>query len=177
MTLSLIAAVARNGTIGRDNQVPWRIPVDLQWFKRWTWGHTVLLGRRTLESIGGKPLPGRRNIVVTGQEGFAPPGVTVVRSVDEALALAAREDPDGEVFVVGGQEMYRATLPLADRVYLTRVHDDVPGDTFFPPFDESEFEVVMSEDHHADGTNPIAFTFLIYQRKQQEQREDGNEEL
>jgi dihydrofolate reductase len=176
MTLSLIAAVARNGTIGRDNQVPWRLPVDMQWFKRWTWGHTVLLGRRTFESIGGKPLPGRTNIVVTGREDFAPPGVTVARSVEEALAVAAREDPDGEVFVVGGQEMYRATLPLADRIYLTRVHADVPGDTLFPPFDESEFEVVMGEDHPADAGTPLAFTFLIYQRKRRELDEDGIEE-
>jgi len=162
MRVSLIAAVAENGTIGRDNQVPWRLPLDLQWFKRWTLGHTVILGRRTLESIGGRPLPGRKNIVISRQDDFAPPDVQVARSIEEALARAS---DDGEVFVVGGQEIYRAALPYAWRLYLTRVHEEVPGDTFFPPFDEADFEIVEREDHPIDARHDIPFTFLIYERK------------
>jgi dihydrofolate reductase len=104
--------------------------------------------------------------VVTSREGFAPEGVTVARSVDEALRRAAELDPEGEVFVVGGQEIYRETLPRADRLYITRVHTQVPGDTYFPPFDEAEFEVVFREDHPQDESHSIAFTFLIYERPQ-----------
>jgi dihydrofolate reductase len=106
--------------------------------------------------------------VVSGREGFAPAGVTLARSVEEALRLAAELDPEGEVFVVGGQEMYRETLPHADRLYLTRVHADVPGDTHFPPFDESAFEVVFREEHPQDEKHSIPFTFLIYERRRNE---------
>ncbi len=165
MTVSLIAAVAENGTIGKDNAIPWRLPLDLRWFQRRTMGHTIILGRRTLESIGGRPLPGRRTIAVSRREGLAPEGVEVVRSVAAALALAQERGGNGEVFVAGGQEIYREALPRADRIYLTRIHRAFDGDAFFPPFDESEFEVVEREDHPQDETNPLPFTFLIYQRK------------
>jgi dihydrofolate reductase len=162
MKLSLIAAVAENGTIGRDNQVPWRLPLDLQWFKRQTWGHTVILGRRTLESVDSRPLPGRRNIVVSRSLREAPEGVTVVPSFEAALEAAKS---DGEVFVVGGQEIYRAALPHAFRLYITRVHAQVQGDTVFPPFDESDYYLIEREDHPADERHELPFTFLIYERK------------
>jgi len=162
MKVSLIAALAENRTIGRDNRIPWHLPLDLRWFQRWTLGHTVILGRRTFESIGSRPLPGRRTIVVSRREGYAPEGAEAAPSVEEALGLA---EGDGEVFVAGGQEIYRAALPRASRLYLTRIHQEFPGDAFFPPFDESEFEVVEREEHPADAANPLPFTFLIYERR------------
>jgi dihydrofolate reductase len=164
MRLSLIAAVAQNGTLGRDGRVPWHLPVDLRWFKRWTVGHPVLMGRKTFDSVG-KPLPARRNVVITRREGFAPPGVEVARSVEEALQRVSGCD---EIFVVGGAEIYRETLLRADRLILTHIHRDFPGDAFFPPFDATEWRIVSREEHPESESNPLPFTFVVYERARPE---------
>lgn len=160
MIVSLVAAMAANRVIGRGGGLPWRLPRDLQHFKRLTVDHTVIMGRKTFEEIK-RPLANRRNVVVTRSPDFRPRGVTVVPSLEEALALGATED---EVFVVGGGEIYRLALPRADRIYLTVVHAVVEGDTYFPEFEGSAW-VVESEEHHpADEKNPYPMTFRTYSR-------------
>ena len=161
MIVSIIAAVADNGVIGRDGGLPWHLPADLKHFKKLTTGHHMVMGRRTWDSIGCRPLPGRPTIVVSRDPAFVAEGARVARSVDQALELAAGAD---EVFIAGGQAIYREALPVADRVYLTRVHARFEGDTFFPGFDASGWRVVVEERHEADEKNPHAHTFLVYER-------------
>lgn len=162
MKVLLIAALARNRVIGRDNRLPWRLPADLRRFKELTMGHTLLVGRKTFESIG-RPLPGRKMLVVSRREGYAPEGVRVARSVQEALDLA-REGGETELFVGGGAEIYRQTLPVADRLHLTRIEEDVPGDAYFPELDETEWRLVDREDHGPSEEVPFAWSFQIYER-------------
>jgi dihydrofolate reductase len=158
--ISLIVAMAANRVIGRDNTLPWRLPDDLRRFKRLTMGHTLIMGRKTWESIG-RPLPGRDIVVVTRQEGYGvPPGVSVARSVEEALEVAEGD----EVFIAGGEEIFRQTIDRADRLYLTRIDKDFPGDTFFPEFDPKRFRLVEREDHEATEEVPFAYSFLTYDR-------------
>jgi dihydrofolate reductase len=162
--VSLLAAAAANGVIGRDNAMPWHLPEDLAHFKRLTLGHPVIMGRRTYESIVaalGRPLPGRTNIVLTRQPGYAAPGCTVVGSLAAALE-ATREAR--EVFVIGGAEIYRLALPRADRVYLTRIDAAFEGDAFFPPLDPADWREVGREDHPPAGGRTFGFSFLRYDR-------------
>lgn len=156
--IALIAARATNGVIGADGTLPWRLPDDLRRFKTLTMGHTLLMGRRTWESIG-RPLPGRTTMVLSRQVTLAPPGVTVVHDLAEGLARAA-----GDVFVVGGASVYAAALPEATRLYLTEVHADVPGDVHFPPVDLDTWRLVREETHRADARHAYAFTFRDYVR-------------
>lgn len=157
MRLSLIAAMASNRVIGRDNALPWRLPPDLKHFKRLTLGHCVIMGRKTFESMG-KPLAGRTNIVITRNHEYWPEGVKIAHTVQGALALARGE----EVFIIGGAEIYRQTLPVADRLYLTLIEKDFDGDTRFPEYPESEWELVSEErGQHAD----LSYRFLVYDRK------------
>ena len=160
MTISLIAAVARNGVIGREGRLPWRLPDDLARFRDLTIGHHVLMGRRTHESIG-RPLPGRTNLVLSRDPAYAAPGCRLARSIDEALG-EAREAGETEIFVIGGASVYRSTLPIASRLYLTRVEADVPGDVRFPEIDPRQWREVEREDHPADERHehPFAFTVL-----------------
>lgn len=158
--VSLIAAMAENRVIGVDNALPWRLPADLKHFRQLTSGHHVILGRRNYESIG-KPLPDRSNIVITRNPGYRAPGCLVVHSLEEAFAAAQN---DAEIFVIGGAEIYRQALARADRLYLTRVHAHINGDTFFPEFDNTEWEEMSREAHSADEKNPHAYTFFIYDR-------------
>jgi len=158
MTVSLIAALAANGVIGRGNALPWRLKEDLAHFKALTMNRAVIVGRRTFESIG-RPLPGRSLIVLTSRAGYAPDGVEVAASLDDALKLAHGE----EVFIAGGAEVYRQALPVADRLYLTRLERDYAGDTFFPPCDLTGWSLVHQQRHDARGDQP-AFSFLTYQR-------------
>lgn len=162
MRLSAIVAMAANRVIGAGNQLPWRLSADLARFKRLTMGHTLVLGRKTYESIG-RPLPGRTFIVVTRQRDYAPAGVTVAHSVDEALALA-RARGDDEVFIAGGADIYAQTMDRIDRLYLTRIERDVPGDTYFPEVDLSGWRLV-EEERHPEGDLP--FAFLTYERPAQ----------
>lgn len=132
--LVLIAAVASNGVIGRDGGLPWHLPEDLKYFKRNTVGHAIIMGRRTWDEIG-RPLPKRRNIVVTRQRDLDIPGADVVHSLAEAIALARTEDPEPRI--VGGSSLYAEAMPLATRLLLTEVHQEAEGDTWFPEFDRS----------------------------------------
>jgi len=155
MTLTLVAAVAANGVIGRDGGLPWHLPEDLRRFKDVTMGHVLVMGRRTYESIG-RPLPGRTTIVVSGQPEWQPEGVEVAAGLDEALTRAAQIDD--AVFVVGGEQIFAAALPIADRMMLTLVHQRPPGDTHFPAVDWSQWQELHREEH--DG-----FVFVDYKRR------------
>jgi dihydrofolate reductase len=157
--ISIIVAASTNGVIGRRGDLPWRMPSDLKRFKSLTMGHHLVIGRKTWDEVG-RPLPGRIMVVVTRDPEFRVEGVTVVHSLDEALDVAIGDD---EVFIAGGGEIYRQALPLADRLYLTRVHAIVDGDTTFF-FDEDEWLLVTREDHLADERNPHPFSFLVYER-------------
>ncbi len=159
MKLSAIVAMAANRVIGAGNQLPWRLPADLARFKRITLGHTLVMGRKTYESIG-RPLPGRTTLVVTRQRDFAPAGVQVANSVDDALAKA-QASGDTEVFIAGGADLYAQTLDRVQRLYLTRIDRDFPGDTWFPDVDLSGWRCV-EEEQHLDAEPP--FTFLTYER-------------
>lgn len=162
-TLSLIAALDRNRAIGRDNDLPWRLPDDLKRFKALTLGKPVLMGRKTALSLG-RALPGRRNLVLTrsGQVPFA--GMEAVASVDDALAWAG-SDGSEEICVIGGGEIYAKTLPLADALYLTHVDTVVEGaHAFFPAFDPQHWDIVRRESHAADARHALAFEFVDYLR-------------
>ena len=159
--ISLIVAMAQNGVIGRDNTLPWRLPEDLKRFKAFTLGKPVLMGRKTFESIG-RPLPGRTNLVLTRDRGWHAGGVTVVHSVEEALAQAA---DSAELIAIGGAEIYRLLLPFARRIYLTHVHADVPGDTFFPAFDPSQWDDIECSTHPADERHAYPVTFVTLERR------------
>jgi len=177
MRLSIIVAVATNGVIGRDNKLPWHLSTDLKRFKALTSGHTVIMGRKTFDEIGRKPLPNRTNIVVS--RGAAPesqpPDVLFASSVDEALSKIPRTDE--EAFVIGGAEIVRQTLTRADRMYITQVHADVLGDTFMPEFDDvDEWRLVDREDFEADAKNDYPFSFLIYDRAAAHEEKAGYDE-
>jgi dihydrofolate reductase len=162
--VTIIAAVARNGVIGRDNTLPWRLPADLRRFKALTLGHTLVMGRKTFQSIG-RALPGRTTVVVSrGGGGFAAPdGVRVAGSLDDALE-GARAAGETEAFVAGGGEIYRVAIARADRLQLTRIDADVAGDATFPEFDAGAFRVVEREPHPAGGDAPFAYEFVVYDR-------------
>jgi dihydrofolate reductase len=156
----MIVAAAENGVIGREGVLPWHLPADLRRFKRLTTGHAVIMGRRTWESIGGKALPGRRNIVLTRRRDYAAQGADVVHDLDEALARAEGE----EVFICGGGGVYRAALPRAHRVYLTRVHAEPAGDATFPDLDPHHWRLTWEEKHEAPARDQPAFTFQTFER-------------
>lgn len=158
--ITLIAALASNGVIGRDNSLPWRLKADLARFKALTLGHPILMGRKTWESLG-RPLPGRRNMVVTRNPDYQADGAEIFATPEAAL----RELGDGPLFVIGGAELYRQMLPLADRLQLTEVQADVEGDAHFPTFDHGEFVETARASHPADADNQFAFDFVDYQRR------------
>jgi dihydrofolate reductase len=157
--IALIAAVAQNGVIGADNRLPWHLPQDLRHFRTLTTGHSIIMGRKTWESIG-KALPDRQNIVVTRQHGFVAPGAHVCASLDDALAAVALPEP---VFVIGGEALYGETLPLAHQLYLTEIHRDYPGDARFPYFARHAWRETHRETHreaHA-AASPAGFDFAF----------------
>jgi dihydrofolate reductase len=160
LKLSLIVARARNGVIGRANGLPWRLPEDLAHFKRATMGHPVVMGRRTWESIG-RPLPGRRNVVVTRTPGWQADGAEVAGSLDEALAACGAVD---DVFVIGGAALYATALSRADAVLVTEIDRDIDGDTFFPPLDPAAWIEVARDPRPASGPDALPFAFVRYER-------------
>jgi dihydrofolate reductase len=160
MKVSAIVAMASNRVIGANNTLPWRLPDDLKRFKQLTMGHTLVLGRKTYESIG-RPLPGRTLVVVTRQKDYAPEGVKVAHSVDEALAMARG---DSEVFIAGGAELYAQTMDRVDRLYLTRIERAFPGDTYFPEVDLSGWRLIEGEHHAPDLEEALPYSFLTYER-------------
>lgn len=159
--ISIIVAVANGGVIGGDNSLLWHISEDLRMFKRVTSGHPVIMGRRTFESLG-RPLPNRTNVVITRNPDFAAEGVAVARSLEDAVGMFASDE---EVFVIGGGEIYRQAMPIADRFYLTRVYADYAGDTLFPGWDASEWEILSSEYHERGEKFPYPFEFFVYRRR------------
>jgi len=159
--LSIIVAVARNGIIGRGGGLPWRLSSDLQRFKRLTMGKTIIMGRKTFESIG-RLLPGRHTVVLTRQAAWTLDGAAVCSSLPAALSL---EHPhEDEVFVIGGAQLYETALPFADRLYLTSVEADVDGDIRFPAWNDEEWRAVETEFVPADAQNEFDSTFVIYER-------------
>jgi len=168
MTISLIAAVAENGAIGKDNQLLWHLPADLQHFKRLTSGHTVVMGRKTFESIRaanrGKPLPNRTNVVVTRQPDYRADGCQVVNSLEEALQPSAIPNPKSQIFIIGGAELYAQALPLADKLYLTEVKASPDGDVFFPTINLMDWDEASRLPHPADERHAHAFEFVELER-------------
>jgi dihydrofolate reductase len=159
--ISLIAAVDEGGLIGRDGGLPWRLPNDLQHFKELTIRKTILMGRRTWDSLG-RPLPQRENWVVSRDPAFRPEGARVFGSVADALGA----HHEGELMVIGGAEIYRQTLPVARRLYLTRVHTRLQGDVYFPAFDELGFKEQSRDTHPADDRHAYAYSFIVLERRQ-----------
>ena len=166
--LVLIAAVARNDVIGHDNHLLWRLPEDMAHFRRSTQGCTVIMGRRTWDSLPDRfrPLPGRHNIVVTRQRNWSAPGASVAHSLDDALSQAlASADKAARVFVIGGAELYASALPRADTLLLTEIDADFDGDVRFPSWDRAAFDEPSRERHQAVAPNHFAFDFVRYARR------------
>lgn len=163
MVLSLLVAAAENNVIGKDNQLPWHLPNDLKYFKNLTWGMPILMGRKTFDSIG-KPLPGRKSIVITRNKDWQQENVAVVHSIEEAIALAQQDDIK-EIFVIGGAEIFNTSFDRANRIYLTRVHAVVDGDVYFPELDESQWQLVSAKRSEVNEKNGYAHTFEIWERK------------
>jgi len=166
--LAIVVARARNGVIGRDGDLPWRLRSDLQRFKAVTLGKPCIMGRATWDSLPLKPLPGRLNIVLSRDESFEPRGAVPCTTLDEALEIAreqARDDGVSEVCVIGGAGVFAAVLPKAKRLYLTEVEADVEGDVLFPPFDEAAFVEVSRENFSAGETDDHAFVFRVLERR------------
>jgi len=161
MRLSIIAAMSANRVIGSNNNLPWMLPADLKRFKNLTMGQPMIMGRKTFESIG-QPLPGRTTVVITHQTDYAPTGVLVAHSIDQALQMVARDD---EVFVAGGAQIYQQMLHRADRLYLTSIHEEFEGDTNFPEFEESDWQLISEEHQEPDEKNPYPYSFLVYEKK------------
>jgi dihydrofolate reductase len=162
-TLTLIVARARNGVIGRDNQLPWRLPEDLAFFKRTTMGAPIIMGRKTHESIG-RPLPGRRNIVVTRDAARRFNGCDTVTNLPAALALAEL-DQAPQAFLIGGAQLYAEGVAYADKLIVTEISADFAGNATFPAPDPAQWEEVSREAHHSDAPNAFDYAFVTYRRK------------
>ncbi len=161
VNISLIAAMDSKGLIGSNNDIPWYIPHDLKRFKRITSGHTVIMGRRTFESLPN-PLPKRRNIIITSDRQYQKPGIEVVYSIEDAIRIADKKE---ENFVVGGSAIYEQFLPFANKLYLTLVKGVFKGDTYFPKVDFSNWQLVEEEPHQTDDDPPLRFVYQTFERK------------
>jgi dihydrofolate reductase len=162
MIISAIAAMASNRVIGKDGDLPWKIPEDFKFFRDKTMGRVMIMGRKTFETLG-KPLPGRLHIVITRQTGYSPEGAIVVNNAKDALKVAQTKIAEwgSEIFVIGGGEIYSELLPQTQRIYLTEIHKEFPGDAKFPEFSKTEFvEIARSK-----RTEPVAFDFVTYERR------------
>jgi dihydrofolate reductase len=160
MSVNLIVAMAKNRAIGIHNRMPWHLPADFAWFRKNTMGHPVIMGRKTFESIG-KPLPGRRNMVISRNPDWRAEGCEVFTSLDAALGTCAAT---GQVFVIGGATLYREALPVADHLYLTEVDASPEGDTFFPALPSEQWREASREHHAADEKNAFAMDFVVLDR-------------
>lgn len=161
--IAYVVAMDENRVIGRDNDLPWRLPDDMRWFREKTLGKPCIMGRKTYDSLPERfrPLPGRLNIVVTRNSDYQASGAVVVNSIDAALHAAGDAE---EVIIVGGGDLFRRLLPVVDRLYLTQVHSAVDGDVFFPPFDLSQWRELFRQEHPADERHTLPFTWLILDR-------------
>lgn len=158
--ISLIVAMARNRVIGAKNALPWHLPSDLKHFKVLTMGHHIVMGRKTYESIG-RPLPGRTSVVVTRNADYAPPGVITVNSLEAAISACGN---DSEIFVIGGAQLYRQAIALADRIYLTEIDADISGDAYFTELDGKQWLETERASHIQDENNPYSYHFVVYDR-------------
>lgn len=161
MEISLIWAMGLDGVIGKGGAMPWHLPRDFAFFKERTMGRAMLMGRKTWDSLGGKPLPGRTSIVLTRDESFSAEGAKVVHNLEEALQAAGDET---ELMVIGGAEIYKITLPVADRLIVTLIEESFDGDTFFPEIDWRQWTEVSSEQGIKDEKNPYDYRFVVYER-------------
>lgn len=161
MKLSIIVAMDKNRVIGRNEDLPWRLSADLQKFKKVTMGKPIVMGRKTHESIG-RPLPGRENIILTRDHGYSSEGCTVLNSIDAILEHCRDEE---EIMITGGAEIYRMLMDRVHRIYLTEVHAEVEGDTYFPTINMDEWELMEREDYQADEKNEYDFSFLVLDRR------------
>jgi dihydrofolate reductase len=166
MIISLIAALTENKVIGKNNDLPWRLPDDMKFFMQTTKGHHVIMGRKNYDSLPSKfkPLPERTNILVTRQKDFVAPGCSVVHSLQDGLTIAEK-NKEKEVFVIGGAEIYKQALPIAHRLYLTEIKTVLEGDTYFPDFDRQNWEEIIRTPHTSDQRHAYPFDFVIYERK------------
>lgn len=164
MIISLIAAIGKNNELGKDNTLLWHLPADMKHFKEKTSGHTVIMGRKTFESIG-QPLPNRRNIVVTRDEKYTANGVEITHSLEESLKLALDKTTESEVFIIGGAEIYRQAFEYANKLYITHIEaEDENADVFFPEIIPIVFGEVSREEHEPNEKNPLAYSFVEYER-------------
>lgn len=166
MKISMIAAVAENNVIGKDNDLIWRLPDDMKFFMKKTTGHHVIMGRKNFESLPPKysPLPNRTNIVMTRQKDFNIEGAHVVNSIEDALKIA-REDGEDEAFIIGGGDIYKLGLERADMMYITEIKESFEGDAFFPEYDQEKWEEIERIPHAPDERHKYAFDFVTYKRK------------
>jgi dihydrofolate reductase len=162
MIISLIWAMDENRLIGVENRLPWKLPADMKWFRRHTLGKPIIMGRKTFDSFGGRPLPDRTNIVVTRDKNYSAEGAVVVYSIDEALQVAGDAE---EVMIIGGASFYEQMLSRADRLYVSLVHGQFEGDAWFPEFDWNEWQESGREEHPNDEKNAYACSFLSFERK------------
>jgi dihydrofolate reductase len=162
MLISLVVAAATNNAIGKEGVMPWHLPNDMKHFKNVTWGMPVIMGRKTFESLG-KSLPGRKNIVITRQDGWKAENAVVVKSLEDALFVAGQTDAI-EVMVIGGGEIYKAYFEKAKRIYLTRVDASPEADTFFPAIDNKQWQLMSQRNHEADEKNPFNYSFQVWER-------------
>ncbi|MGC4103200.1 dihydrofolate reductase [Ferruginibacter sp.] len=162
--ISIIVAAAENNAIGREGELLWTLPNDMKFFKNTTWGLPAIMGRKTYESLG-KPLPGRINIVITRQEGWKAEGVIVAKDINEALQKA-KETNCKEIFIIGGGEIYKQSMDITDRIYLTRVHHSfADADAFFPAIDENKWQLKSNEDFGFDAKHAYSYSFQTWERK------------
>ncbi len=166
MEIAMIAAVAENGVIGKDNGLVWRLPDDMKYFMNTTKGYFIILGRKNYESLPPKfrPLPNRTNVVITRQPTFKLENAFVVHSLEEAVALCKKNKQE-KIFIIGGGQIYDQALPQTDILYLTEIHHSFDGDTFFPNFDKTQWEEVSREHHPVDDRHKYSFDFVVYKRK------------
>lgn len=169
MIISIISAVANNGVIGNKNKLPWYLPADFKWFKDKTLNKIIIMGLNTFKSIGEKPLPNRKHIILHHDINYkVPENCFLATSIDETLSIAKKltaETKIDEIMICGGASVYKQFLPMADRMYLTYIHRDFEGDAFFPNFDKNEWREVSREDHSPDEKNPYSYSFSVIDRK------------
>ena len=163
MKISIIAAMAKDRVIGIKNTLPWKLPADMKWFRQHTLGKPVVMGRKTYESFGARPLPDRLNIVVTRDPNYDAGEATVATSINDAIQKAGDVD---EIMIIGGASFYEQTLPIADRMYLTEVDADIEGDAWFPDYPSDHWQKVDTQSHPADDKNVYAMTFNTYEKRQ-----------
>jgi dihydrofolate reductase len=160
--VGIVVAVSENNVIGKDNQLVWHLPADLKHFKNTTMGHPILMGRKTFESIG-KPLPGRKSIVITRQEDYKAEGCLIAHTVQEAIEKA--KELDDQVYIIGGAEVYKQALPYVDTIELTKIHHSFDGDTYFPAIKDEEWKIEAKEEHFPDDKNKYSYSFITLTRK------------